>query len=122
MSRVNTTWWRTHPVAHRLLAVLACELLLVAVPGRGFGALVWLALHVWLLARVRRSSWGAWAALLGLSVLGAGSGVVSVLLAGPAFAALAAAGLNVAVAALLLTPTVRGWVGRSGLLSLPGEH
>lgn len=122
MSGVNTTWWRTHPVGHRLLAVLAAELLLVVVPGRGFGAVVWLALTVWLLTRVRRSSLAAWVALLGLSALGAGSGVVAVLSAGPAVPALAAVALNVAVAALLLTPTVRGWVGRSGLLSLPGEH
>ncbi|WP_432561503.1 hypothetical protein [Kineococcus sp. SYSU DK003] len=119
---MNTTWWRTHPVAHRLLAVLVCELLLAAVPGRGFGALLWLAVDVWLVTRVRRSSWTAWIVLLALSVLAAGFGIASAVLTGPALSVLAVVGLNVAVCALLLTPTVRGWVGRSGLLSLPGEH
>ena len=119
---MNTTWWRTHPVAHRLLAVLVLEVLLVLVAGRGLGALVWLAVDVWLVHRIRRSSGIAWVVLLGLSVLAVGLGVVSLVVVGPGVPALAGIAVNVAVVGLLLTPTVRGWAARSGLVSLPGEH
>lgn len=119
---MNTTWWRTHPVGHRLLAVLACELVLAVVPGRGLWGLVWLAFAAWLVHLVRRSSSLGWGLLLGLSVLAGLLGVVSVVTVGPGVTALAAAVLNLGIVGLLVTPTVRGWVGRSGLMSLPGEH
>jgi hypothetical protein len=119
---VNTTWWRTHPVGRRLLAVLVCELLLVVVPGPGPGSLLGLALDVWLVHLVRRGSRLAWAVLLGLAVLTAGLGVLALVVVGPGTGPVATLVLEVAVLALLLTPPVRGWVGRSGLLSLPGEH
>lgn len=119
---VRWVWWRTHPVGHRLLGVLACELLLVAVPGRGLGAVLWLAVDLWLVHRIRRSSGIAWVALLALSVLAAALGVLAVVQVGVSWPAVAVVVLNTAVVALLLTPVVRGWVGRSGLLSLPGEH
>ena len=119
---MNTTWWRTHPVGHRLLAVLGCEVLYLAVPGRGPAALLWLAVGVWLVHRVRHSSGLAWVVLLAVSALAVALGVVSLVVAGPGPAAVAAVVLNVAVIVLLLTRPVRGWVGRSGLMSLPGEH
>ena len=119
---MNTTWWRTHPVGHRLLAVLVCEVLYLGLPGRGVLALVWFALDLWLLHRIRRSSGLAWVVLLALSVLAGGLGVASLVVVGFGVAALAAVVLNVAVAVLLLTRPVRGWVARSGLMSLPGEH
>ena len=119
---MNTTWWHTHPVGRRLLAVLALEVLLTVLARPGLAALLWLALDVWLVHRVRRSSGTAWAVLLGLSVLSAGSGVVALVVAGPGVPAVAATALGAAVVGLLLTPAVRGWVARSGLLSLPGEH
>lgn len=119
---MNTTWWRTHPVGHRLLAVLACELVLLVVPGRGLTAVLWLALGVWLVHRIRRSSGIAWLLLLVVSGLAGALGVLVLLQGGVAWAAVAVVVLNLAVVGLLLTPTVRGWVGRSGLLSLPGEH
>ena len=119
---MNTTWWRTHPAGRRLLALLVCELLLVLVAGPGLGSLLGLALDVWLVHLVRRSSRLAWAVLLGLSVLTAGLAVLTLVVVGPGVAAAATLALEAAVLTLLLTPAVRGWVGRSGLLSLPGEH
>lgn len=122
MSGVNTTWWRTHPVGHRLLGVLACEIALAVVPGRGLWGLVWLALAAWLVQLVRRSNGLAWGLLLALTALAAVLGAVSTVVTGPGVVALASLVLNAAVLGLLVTPTVRGWVGRSGLMSLPGEH
>ena len=119
---VNTTWWRTHPVGHRLLAVLVLEVLYLALPGRGVVALVWFAVDLWLLHRIRHSSGLAWVVLLALSVLAAALGVVSIVVVGFGVPALAAVVLNVAVVVLALTRPVRGWVARSGLMSLPGEH
>jgi len=124
---VDTTWWRTHPVGRRLVAVGAGELVVTAVTGPGPVDLLWLALTLWLLHRVRRSSGIAWAVLLAVSVitvalavlaLVAGAGTVWV----PVVAAVVAAVVGAAQVALLLTPAVRGWVARSGLMSLPGEH
>lgn len=122
MSPVNTTWWRTHPVGHRLLAVLALEVLYLAVPGRGIVALLWLAVDVWLVHRIRHSSGLAWIVLIALSALAVALGVASLVVAGFGVSALVAVVLNLAVSVLLFTRPVRGWVGRSGLMSLPGEH
>lgn len=104
------------------MAVLGCEVVLAVLPGRGLWGLVWLALAVWLVHLVRRSSGLAWGSLLALTGLAAVLGAVSSLVVGPGVTALAALVLNAAVVGLLVTPTVRGWVGRSGLMSLPGEH
>jgi len=120
---VDTTWWRTHPVGRRLLAVGAAELVVTIVAGPGPVNLLWLLLTLWLLHRVRRSSGVAWLVLLAVSVIAVALAVLALVAgAGTTWVSVVAAVLGAGQVALLLTPPVRGWVARSGLMSLPGEH
>lgn len=120
---MNTTWWRTHPVGRRLVAVAGLELVATVVSGPGVVSLLWFLLTLWLLHRIRRSSGIAWVVLLVVSVLAVALAVLAVVAgSAAAWVGIVVAVLGAAQVVLLLTPPVRGWVGRSGLMSLPGEH